>query len=367
MSQQGIYSDLKMAWHLLRDGGLPNAPKQVQIILSDLCNENCSFCAYRMDGYTSNELFVGDSERAKYGTNNPVRVMPGPRAFALLDECKRLGVEGLQFTGGGEPTVHKQHVAIFRKALELGFKCSLVSNGLAWSKELIEVLSQFSWVRVSLDAGTAETYARTRQTAISNFARVLLHITQLAGAIRAAESTCVLGVGFVVIPDNWREIRESVRLVRETGAAYIRLSAMFNPDNTKPYEGIYQDILSSVRAIKEEFDSPAFTVYELFTDRMQDLFDGAPDYDICAYQHYTAYVGGDMKAYRCCVLSYNKRGLIDGGDLTNRPFDEFWNSPERKADFERFNARGCERCQFNSKQRVVNYLLGKKPKHSEFP
>ena len=107
MSQSGIYSDLKMGWHMLRDGGLPSAPKQVQIILSDLCNQNCNFCAYRMDGYTSNELFVGASDKAKYGTNNPMRVMAGPRAFALLDECKRLGVLALQFTGGGEPTVHK--------------------------------------------------------------------------------------------------------------------------------------------------------------------------------------------------------------------------------------------------------------------
>ena len=50
------YSSLKMAWHYAREGGLPKAPKQVQMILSDLCNQNCRFCAYRMDGYTSNQL-----------------------------------------------------------------------------------------------------------------------------------------------------------------------------------------------------------------------------------------------------------------------------------------------------------------------
>ena len=367
MSQSGIYSDLKMAWHMLRDGGLPDAPKQVQIILSDLCNQNCSFCAYRMEGYTSNELFVGDSEKAAYGTNNPKRQMPGPRAFALLDECKRLGVAGLQFTGGGEPTVHKQHVEIFRRALDLGFKCSLVSNGLAWHDDLINLLPDFSWVRVSLDAGTAETYARTRQTPPGNFDRVLSNVSCLARHIRKREADCMLGVGYVVTPDNWQEVRQAAHLVRQTGAAYIRLSAMFNPDDALPYQDIYQQILKSVRDVKADYDSDGFTVYELFTDRMQDLFDGPPDYDRCAYQYYTAYVGGDMQAYRCCVLAYNRRGLIAGGDLKERAFDEFWRSEDRRRDFSGFNARGCERCQFNSKNRAANYVLGAKPRHAEFP
>src|SRR3990167_4243225 len=206
MSQSGIYSDLKMAWHMLQDGGLPDAPKQVQIILSDLCNQNCSFCAYRMEGYTSNELFVGDSEKSAYGTNNPKRQMPGPRAFALLDECRRLGVKGLQFTGGGEPTVHRQHEEIFRRALALDFKCSLVSNGLAWRDGLIDLLPGFAWTRVSLDAGTPETYARIRQTPAGNFNRVLGNVSNLARRIAERNAECVLGVGYVVTPDNWQEV-----------------------------------------------------------------------------------------------------------------------------------------------------------------
>jgi MoaA/NifB/PqqE/SkfB family radical SAM enzyme len=236
---------------------------------------------------------------------------------------------------------------------------------VAWSDELIDTLRAFSWVRVSLDAGTAETYAKTRQTPPSNFQRVLNNVSELAKRIDRGE--CVLGVGYVVTPENWQEIRQATHLIRETGAAYVRLSAMFNPDNALPYQHVYSDILKSVRDVKGDYDSATFTVHELFTDRMGDLFDGAPDYDRCMYQYYTAYVGGDLQAYRCCVLAYNKRGQVAGGDLTTRGFDEFWNSDERRRDYDRFNARGCERCQFNSKNRAANYLLGDKPKHAEFP
>lgn len=368
MSQSGIYSDLKMAWHMVRDGGLPHAPKQVQIVLSDLCNQNCSFCAYRMDGYTSNELFVGASTTAKYGHNNPVRMMPNMRAYALLAECVALGVDALQFTGGGEPTVHKEHEGIFATAAEWGFKCALVSNGLKWSERLrSEILPKFSWVRVSLDAGKAETYAKMRSTPAAGFERVLMNVQNLAIAVKEQGTDCVLGVGFVVTPENWQEISAATELVKATGASYIRVSAMFNPQDAAPYSRIYGRILDEVRAVKADLDSMTFTVHDLFTDRMQDLFDGRPDYTTCAYQHYTAYIGGDLQAYRCCVLAYNHRGKIAGGDLTEKPFDQFWNSEERKGDFEKFDARGCERCQFNGKNRAANYILSGDPRHKEFP
>jgi hypothetical protein len=75
-----------------------------------------------------------------------------------------------------------------------------------------------------------------------------------------------------------------------------------------------------------------------------------------------------MRAYRCCVLAYNHRGQIDGGkDLEHTPWDVFWASEERVNDFERFDARGCERCQFNPKNRAMSYLLDKAPGHVEFP
>jgi len=137
MSQSGIYSESKLTWWWARERKLPDAPKQVQLILSDLCNQGCSFCAYRMDGYTSNELFVGNSPVDPNHRNNPIRWIPTERALRLIDEFKEAGVLAVQFTGGGEPTVHPDHEAIFQKTLDLGLRASLVSNGVKWSHRLI--------------------------------------------------------------------------------------------------------------------------------------------------------------------------------------------------------------------------------------
>lgn len=367
MSQSaGIYSNLKSAWHYVRDGGMPNAPKQVQFIISDLCNQDCSFCAYRMSGYSSNEMFMGDSEASAYGHDNPKRWIPEDKAISLLRDFKAAGVLGIQFTGGGEPTANPRHEAIFSAALEMGFKCALVSNGLRWSDSLISMLARFAWVRVSVDAGTAETYARTRNTPRGNFEKVWGHVARLAHAIRTpTPSGCVLGIGYVVTPENWKEIGKGVELAAGSGAAYIRLSAMFNPDGAKPYDGIYVEILASIEAARGQSERPGFVVHDLFGDRIEDLVDGPPDYPVCFYQHYNTYVGGDLNVYRCCVLAYNKRGLL--GSVKDRTYGEFLADPETQEKLKNFDARGCEMCQFNQKNRVMNYLVNGKPEHAEFP
>jgi MoaA/NifB/PqqE/SkfB family radical SAM enzyme len=368
MSQEGIYSELKPARWLMRDGGIPAAPKQVQLILSDLCNQNCSFCAYRMDGYTSNELFVGASEPAAYGTNNPKRWIPRDRALRLIDEFVEVGVLAVQFTGGGEPTVSPCHEEIFAKTLDCGLRAALVSNGVKWSERLIEnLLPRFDWVRVSIDAGNAESYARTRQTPIGNFEKVWGNVRELAAAIARRGTHTVLGVGFVVTPESWREIPEFTRLAKASGAHNVRFSAMFSPENEMPFVDIYEDVVALCHKARAEHEDAKFRVHDNFGSRFDDLRQHAPDYSFCSYQYYTAYVGGDLNAYRCCVLAYNKRGLIEGGDLKERSFAEFWKSQARADDMAKLDAHGCERCQFNAKNRAVNYLLAATAPHEEFP
>ena len=69
--------------------------------------------------------------------------------------------------------------------------------------------------------------------------------------------------------------------------------------------------------------------------------------------------------YRCCVLSYNERGLV--GSLKGRSFADLWLSQDRMNAMMAFDARGCDRCQFNGINRVLDYAMGPgQRQHSEF-
>ena len=372
MSQSGIYSELKPVWWYAREQKLPDAPKQIQLILSDLCNQDCHFCAYRMSGYSSNELFLGGSEPSPYGHNNPKRWIPTERALSLVQEIHDAGVLSIQFTGGGEPTVHPEHEAIFAKTLHLGLRASLVSNGVRWGENLIcNLLPRFDWVRVSIDAGNCESYAKLRRTPVSNWNRVWANVRWLADSIKEQKTPTSLGLGFVVTPESYKEIVQFAEVASKSGADNIRYSAMFSPDDEKPFVGIYDEVRVLIEKARR-IVGDALIVHDNFGSRFEDLKQHAPDYRFCSYQFYTGYIGGDLKSYRCCVLAYNRRGLIEGGDLSKQSFKDFWQSKEREDDLNALDARGCPRCQFNEKNRSMNYVIGNtqsdtKSRHIEWP
>ena len=351
------YSTLKAAWHLekiarLRDG-LQIVPSHVQLIISDLCNQNCHFCAYRMDGGFSTEQF-GEMKDGKL-VKNPNRRIPEGKAIEILNDCADVGVKAIQFTGGGEPTVHPHHVDIFRHAKWLGLKTGLVTNGLVMREP--EVLANMDWVRISLDAGTSESYENIRES--KGFDKVLSNIRTLVGV----GTPCVIGVGFVVTRENYREILDVCNISRDLGVKYIRLSAMFSEQGASYYDGIHSAIESHISTAKAFTNQEDFEIVDLFSHRLGDLDQGTPKHSFCGYQNFTVYIGGDQKVYRCCTTSYTKHGEV--GDLREQTFKEWLTSWEKKQAYEGFSAHTCHHCQFHQQNEVINYLMNE-PTHVDF-
>lgn len=322
---------MKPAWHLdrisqLREGKRIH-PVHMQLIISDFCNQNCHFCAYRMDGGLTH---IG----------NPKRFIPTKKAIEILNDAKEAGVQSIQFTGGGEPTVHKDHERIFQQAWDLGFKTGLVTNGTNlkdWP---------FDWVRVSLDAGTEKTYQKIRES-------------KLWDKVMKIKPVGYFGIGFVVTRENLFEIEDATKIAAGMGANYIRITAMFSDKGTEYYKGKLKTIQKGILAAKE-YETDDFKVVDLFDHRMGDLDHGNPTVDECHYQKFTVYVGGDLKVYRCCSTAYTSLGEV--GNLQNMRFSE-WLSHD---PYTGFDPRQCQVCQFNAQNEVLQYMVGR-PMHVEFP
>lgn len=371
MNKEQAYSPLKIfhqrkSLDLLRDGGQPN-PTHVQLILSDLCNQSCGFCAYRWEGYTSNQHF-GELRADGTMNNNPNRMLPKDKVFEILESCRRLGVKAIQFTGGGEPTVHPDHIEIFNKALDMGFDVGLVTNGVIQRPGIMEAMLRMKWVRFSVDAGTKETYASLRKTAKENFAKVWGHIGELCDKRTEASRwepapQLLIGVGFVVTKENWGELPVAAAIARNMGADNFRISAVFQPDDEDYFKGIL-DLCYAKAKLAEGMTTPDFKVFNMFSDRIADLHAAHPDYSFCGYQHLTTYIGGDLNVYRCCNTSYNDLGLL--GSLKSQTFEDLWHSQEKRVKMEEFDARGCPRCQFNGKNKTIAYAIEQDPIHANF-
>jgi MoaA/NifB/PqqE/SkfB family radical SAM enzyme len=362
------YSPLKVLHHRERidsiKAGKQIVPTQVQLIISDLCNQDCSFCAYRMSGYTSNQLFAGDSELAQVGTNNPKRMIETPKVMEILNDCYEMGVGAIQVTGGGEPTVHPDHIEIFNAISDRGMGLGVVSNGAVFRKGLIEAYLRGQWVRFSIDAGNEDTYSGIRRVAKTHFHRTWKNIDDLCAAKREnPDSDLIIGIGFVVTKDNWKEILDCTVRAKEAGVDNVRISAIFQDEGISYFDGFYDEAKEIIREASRLSDE-SFKVFNNFGDRTEDLELQNPEYSYCGYQEFNTYIGGDLNVYRCCVLAYNERGIV--GSLKNQRFKELWDSEMKKRNFDEFDAKGCPRCMFNNKNRTILYAIEPAPRHVDF-
>ena len=109
----------------------PPSPIMAHISLINACNLTCSFCCFA-NRDLSDRL---DTERVK----------------KALKSFKKIGITGIEFTGGGEPTLHPDFHEIAQYAYDLGFKLGLCTNGkLLGSRIKKETVKLFSWIRIGL-------------------------------------------------------------------------------------------------------------------------------------------------------------------------------------------------------------------------
>jgi MoaA/NifB/PqqE/SkfB family radical SAM enzyme len=334
----------------IKAGFQPN-PVHVQIVPTNKCNSNCPKCAYRLKGYPSNETFDARDE------------LTDRKLFEIIESCKMLGVRAIQFTGGGEPLLHPEIRAVFTKALEdTDAELSLVTNGVLLDEELCEMLSEFAWVRISVDAVLPQTYLRVRGLSSSILEKVIKNIQLLV----KYKNKNTIGIGFVVFQENANEVEEAAKFYKELGVDNIRISAGSTLEGFDYHVFHLQDTIKRAGSAVRKFSDSNFTVFNNFSDRVNDLFEGEQDYDFCPVKELATYVGADCNVYTCCTLAYNRRGLI--GSIENQRLEQLWDSEGKAVFFRKHNPRvNCKHpCMHMDKNKFINYCLKKKPKHAGF-
>lgn len=351
----GAYSPFKIIHHAhyiqkLRDGE-HFAPVHVQLVPTNRCNQSCQGCAYRMVGYTSNQGFRDGDE------------IPWDKLTEIVNDCEKMGVRAIEITGGGEPSVHPDFLRLSQMILDAGIDLGVVTNGTKIGDTARNILVHAKWIRFSIDAGTALTYAEYRKTTPRVYGEVRDNLRELVRLRNATKTELLIGVGFVVNRKNWTEVVEAAQRARDDGADNIRISALFHQDGTAYFAGFYEHakgLCYQAQAMERE----GFRVFNLFGDRIQDMDAASPDYPVCGYSRLVTYIGADLGIYTCCNNAYNDMGRI--GLLVNRSFYDAWQSEGTKRFLEEFNPATCERCMFNNKNRTILYAMDDHPRHVNF-
>ena len=154
------------------------------------CNARCPLCPYRMSGARN----VAD------GTQELFLSAPSITVRALR-EFADLGGRSIIFTGGGEPLLHPGVANMARSARRCGLSWALFTNGSHLAEGLARklLLEHPAFLRVSLDAGTADEHDRIYRLGTDAFESILSNVVG-AATVAADLGSRAFGLSFTLGP-----------------------------------------------------------------------------------------------------------------------------------------------------------------------
>lgn len=330
-------------------------PIYVEVSPVGACNHRCTFCAVDYIGYQSRRLDAG--------------------VFAdRVAEMGLRGVKSIMFAGEGEPLLHKQINAIVRATRDAGIDVSFTTNATVLNDRFIEEsLALTSWIKVSINAGTAPTYAAVHQTREADFERVIANLQAAVAAKRRQGLDCVIGAQSLLLPENAAEMETLARICRDDiGLDYLVVKpySQHLSSETRRYEDIdYNDYLQLEESLAA-MSGNGFDV--VFRGNTMKKYGQAMEerYTQCnATPFFWAYVMADGSVYGCSAYLLDERFRY--GNINERSFQDIWEGPEREAGFhfvrERLDIRECRRnCRMDEINRYLFSLRNGTVAHANF-
>lgn len=301
-------------------------PLYVEVSPVGACNHRCTFCAVDYIGYKTIQL-------------------DGTLLRERLREMGALGVKSVMFAGEGEPLLHKQTNANVIAATGAGVEVAFTTNGVLLDK--LETLDLCTWVKVSVNAGTRETYAKVHKAHERDWDRVWLNIA--AAARRKA--ACTLGVQMVVLPENEHEQSVLASRATDAGADYV----VFKP---------YSQHKFSITRQYENFRAATPRTFSTADGTAVYWRDDAPSHEAQSYSkchatpHFWAYIMADGSVYSCSAYLLDDRFRL--GSIADSTFREVWESDLRRRNWEYVrNSLDITECRKNCRMHKANeYLNG---------
>lgn len=201
-----FYHEAKM----IREGEMP-PPRMAIVYPTYVCNQDCIWCEYNAENTQERDIMSKDNLRK------------------LMNELAELGIESVEFCGGGEPTLHPILAEVIRDAKEnKGIAVGILTNGTKLKGELAEaVVDCCSYCRIGFDGGTAETADAVKRprTPEAKFDAVVENIRKMVAMRDERDAACRISMKVVVDQNNMHEIEDCVKLATDINVDSIQFKA----------------------------------------------------------------------------------------------------------------------------------------------
>lgn len=317
-------------------------PIYVELAPVGACNHRCTFCAVDYIGYKPKRLALEVVERT-------------------LADMGQQGVKSVMFAGEGEPMLHKEIDRMVVAAAAAGIDTAMTTNASVLSDAFLEnALPHMSWIKASVSAGTAETYARIHQTRERDFGVVIGNLKRLVDARTRGGFGCTLGAQILLLPENAGEVETLARLCRdEIGLDYLVVKpySQHTLSQTHRYEDVKYEGYLGLRQQLETLNNNRFSV--IYRDGTMKKHDDG-DTNRCGHCYATpffwAYVMATGAVYSCSAYLLDDR--FELGNLNNASFSEIWEGQRRRDNYHLVRDKlDIGQCRLNCRMDEVNRYL----------
>jgi radical SAM protein with 4Fe4S-binding SPASM domain len=255
----------------------------------------------------------------------------------LLDEFE--GVHELQLQGLGEPMMHPRFFDMVAYASARGIEVSTNSNLTLLTPARAErcVQSGLTWLHISIDGATAETYERIRVR--SRFERVVGNLTPLLEAKqRLGSDRPQLRLVMVIMRQNLDELPDLVRLAHEWTIDTMHVQHLCHdfaestlPAHYRPMREFVQEqtlLEEDPARIERYFGAARAVAAELGVDlrlprtRPKPHPPGTPGRARCDWPWTGAYVSYQGLAMPCCMVATPDRANF--GNVIEEGVEVIW-------------------------------------------
>ena len=356
-------------------------PFQILLSLTNRCNIRCVHCIFH------SPLL----ERPNLGPLRKARFMSLPfpkdeelkriqsleidpkRTSALIDEVVRMGTRRFQFSGSGEPFLHRNALEFMGRAKHSGCTCVVNTNGTLLSREVMDELlgMRFDELQITTMAGSPKVYCQTHLGSKNDdFDKIeanLLYLAERKKALALHQPKVTLCN--VVISPNHNGLMEFARFASNVDAERVLFRAFFNVKDESlssmvPGPEETSIIFDQMAQVKLYLDSVGIehnvnNFLCVFRGKLDtsDLYLKIP----CYYGWLSTRIEVDGEVYPCC------RCHVPLGNIQQSDFNDIWHA-ESYASFRRKASRinkladpiagcACDQCaNFNANLSVYEFL-----------
>ncbi|MDD5440513.1 MAG: radical SAM protein [Candidatus Omnitrophica bacterium] len=312
-------------------------PVFLDVSPTSACNHRCVFCGL---DFARRPVFLGTGVLEK-----------------MARDAARHGVKSIMYAGEGEPLLHKDMARVIRTTKNCGIDVALNTNGALMDKKFLEkALPYLTWLRVSIDAGTAGTYKAMHRAGQMDFDRVFQNLEDAVRIKNKKQCRVTVGTQFLLLKENAPEAGILAARLAKIGVDYLIIKPYSKHPLSSNDAGTELDY-TKMLAIEKKFGKYQDGTFRVIFRRqtMEKRFKDKP-YLRCLGAPFWAYISATGDVYPCHTFLGVKRCSF--GTLNDESFTDIWKGERRKKVMRYFrtamDARKCrELCRLDEINRYL--------------